>query len=362
MEIERLRQVADAHSHSTVQEVQEVQRQMEASTRELEAHKSKRLTARSEMIGLAQTLERAQTEGEELRQFLQYSLSPIVFDQISGIEALLTNLEATSSQLASKRSVRLQTQASDFMGRRLRSEKNGIHGDHDLVDGNDPNSLSSSGSSNTSNSSMVSLAGNSRNLGGSKGSNGNNGSGNGRYVGGSAASLASLGEAMTQAETLRRELERAQAGVMLLGQAMERLTDVVRQDSRCCGGLTDIMRELVGASPVSSALGRATGRHPAGGNSGYAVLGRNSPGASLSSSSSSSSVFNKLTKSAKGNFSIDGDEDKWRALIVFSSSLHFLTLLLFSIYTNNTHIFLLSFFFPCLKLKAIFYFFYSIAL
>lgn len=48
----------------------------------MEAHKAKRLAARSEMINLAKTLERAQSDGDEVKAQLQFVLSPIVTEQV----------------------------------------------------------------------------------------------------------------------------------------------------------------------------------------------------------------------------------------------------------------------------------------
>jgi len=52
------------------------------SGRELEEYKAKRLVARNEMIGAAQALERAHKEGSEMKQFIQYSLAPLVSEQV----------------------------------------------------------------------------------------------------------------------------------------------------------------------------------------------------------------------------------------------------------------------------------------
>ena len=67
---------------ASAEEVQAAHKRVEMSGRELEEYKAKRLVARNEMIGAAQALERAHKEGSEMKQFIQYSLAPLVSEQV----------------------------------------------------------------------------------------------------------------------------------------------------------------------------------------------------------------------------------------------------------------------------------------
>jgi hypothetical protein len=92
-EISRLQSIIDYHSQATAEEVQEAYRKMELTGKELESHKAKRLAARNEMIGIAQALERAHKEGHEMKAFIQYTLAPVVFEQV-----LTETVTATSTE------------------------------------------------------------------------------------------------------------------------------------------------------------------------------------------------------------------------------------------------------------------------
>jgi len=262
-EIRLLQLKVDEHSRSSEQEVLEALQKVEMSTKELESHKSKRLAARSEMIGLAQTLEKAQAEGEELKQFLQYSLSPLVFEQITGLEQVLMSLENANTQLSSKRSVRIQTRANDFFSRKFRKSTRNFSTEGDALpslgvpEGGGSVDLTEEGkSSPTSSSASVANAFRSSsstsrtqhrplNIGIGRG-------GGGTRPSNMTGQSSSIGDALQQAESLRRELERMQAGITILTQAMDRLMEVVRVDTRCCGVFTDICRDLFAGSSSSN--------------------------------------------------------------------------------------------------------------
>ena len=114
-----LRQQLDRHTQASAEEVLAARKKVEVSGIELEGYKAKRLVARNEMIGAAQALERSHKEGSEMKQFLQYSLAPLVFEQVSALELLLSAVEFASSQLSAKRTVRLHNTAHEFLSRRL---------------------------------------------------------------------------------------------------------------------------------------------------------------------------------------------------------------------------------------------------
>ena len=59
-------------------------------------------------------------------------------------------------------------------------------------------------------------------------------------------------DGMEQALILKGELDRVLSGVKLLGDTVDRLTDIVRSDSRCCGGAFDtIWMNLLGSNSWS---------------------------------------------------------------------------------------------------------------
>lgn len=110
-EIRHLLLQVDLASQSNVEEVTATRQLIQESMKEMEAHKAKRLAARSEMINLAkvrnyswmppldfiwfltyvlfhitkQTLERAQSDGDEVKAQVQFVLTPIVSDQVSAL-------------------------------------------------------------------------------------------------------------------------------------------------------------------------------------------------------------------------------------------------------------------------------------
>jgi hypothetical protein len=62
----------------------------------------------------------------------------------------------------------------------------------------------------------------------------------------------STSEGLEQAEVLKSELDRVNSGISLLGQSMERLHDVIRLDSRCCGSVIDTISIIIGMSSAPS--------------------------------------------------------------------------------------------------------------
>jgi hypothetical protein len=82
MEIQNLTLQVEIASKSSMEEVNETRQKIEESLRELEAHKTKRLAARNEMISLAKALEKAELEGKEMKSSIQYNLSPLISEQV----------------------------------------------------------------------------------------------------------------------------------------------------------------------------------------------------------------------------------------------------------------------------------------
>ena len=53
--------------------------------------------------------------------------------------------------------------------------------------------------------------------------------------------ISGLGDAMELAQNLYNEMNRMRAGIVLLTQSLERLHETVRLDTKCCGGLYELM-------------------------------------------------------------------------------------------------------------------------
>ncbi len=81
-DIEQLQLQVEIASKSSLEEVNETRLKIEESLRELESHKSKRLAARNEMIHLAKALEKAESEGKEIKTNVQYTIAPIIYEQV----------------------------------------------------------------------------------------------------------------------------------------------------------------------------------------------------------------------------------------------------------------------------------------
>ena len=117
-----------------------------------------------------------------------------------------------------------------------------------LVSQASTSSSSSSSSSNSSSSSAHGAMGKIRG-GGPTGIGGGSGGGVGGSGSGSNTTahgaVSSISDAKEQAEILRLELDRLQTGITLLGQSLDRLGEVVRVDTHCCGGLFDAITSSV---------------------------------------------------------------------------------------------------------------------
>lgn len=150
-------------------------------------------------------------------------------------------MEQVAGQLSNKRTVRLQTKANDFLRKRFQRSSSGSSG--------------SGGSGSGSSPGGISLSSIRASSGGGKGRPGTLGGAGG--MGTTSSSVISLLEAKEQAEILRMELERVQAGVTLLSQSLDKLTEIVRMDTRCCGGIFDIISSSLG--PATSVAGSSSG-------------------------------------------------------------------------------------------------------
>lgn len=281
-----LKRLEDAKM-STTEEVREAQRQFEEVQREAEAHKSKRITARNEMISLAQALEKAQSEAEEMQSFFQYTLVPLAYDQVTGLETALHSLETASSLVASKRSVQLKSGANSFMQKRLKGRQGGTIGSRGRSSSKNRSRTSSDSAgastfdecddSVCSEHELVQPPSFHKEKVADRAEENENGPGlnsggavaclPGSIAGSSFNSIlgkgsmhiAGISDAMDHAFMLKIELDRLGTGIILLNQSLDRLHEVIRLDRTCCGGVSDLLAALSSGSGVVATAGRSYG-------------------------------------------------------------------------------------------------------
>ena len=280
-ENEAIQHQLDQHAATSAEEVLAARMKVELSGRELEEYKAKRLVARNEMIGAAHALERAQKEGAEMKQFIQYSLAPLVFEQVSALEMLLSAVEYSSSQLSAKRMIQLHNTATDFLARRLgdgdaRRHADGLAGasDHSST-ALGPLALRVGDGSNDSQEDLKGSFPGGGTLGGTLGGTVASGETGKQFSHPRSAGAppSPFTEALEQAEVLRRELTKVHAGLALLSGSVERLGDVINVDTRCCGGMFQLFSSTVGGTIEGRIRGSIVGRTLASHSGGVARVG-----------------------------------------------------------------------------------------
>jgi len=164
----------------------------------------------------------------------------MVYEQISGIESLITNLEQVNSQLSSKRTVRLNESLSKQFSN-SHSRGGGASFSKSNININRMSTLGGSESSNirkydldmtvdefgegksspkgltgdfSTRSSRSKSSGNTTNTSSSIGSNSSSSTSSNSSSGSKA--IGSLGDALFQADSLKKEIERALAGITLV--------------------------------------------------------------------------------------------------------------------------------------------------
>jgi chromosome segregation ATPase len=199
-EIERLRMEMQLKSNADSSMIVDIQNRLRTASLETEEHKSKRLAARQEMIMMAGSLEKFQSEAQELQNFLQFSVLPSIVEQVLGLEHSLVSLENATSQIASKKMMKLKTKTSQLLSKRaIRADQGTRQGGEFVRRGE------------------TALTPGQKRITSQKNSGG------------------PLGEAMDQAVSARSELDRVAIGITLLGQSLDRLHEIVHVDTRCCG-------------------------------------------------------------------------------------------------------------------------------
>lgn len=295
-EIQSLIQQVEFATRSSVSEVTETRVRIEESMKEMEAHKAKRLAARNEMIGLAKSLERAQADGEEIKSTVQYGLTPIVYEQIAMLEALVTNIEMVAFHMTSKDR---HTALTAPVG----PSTNPMNG--------------SSGTSRTGRQGSVDMM-----------------EPGGKASHRSSSNINSISDALVQVESLRLDLDRVMMGLTLMTLSVEKLVDIVTAPPpSLCGGIFDVlllgatgappgaMVPSVGSYTTSREGGSdAARRSPANGrNSGAKKIGSQALDALFNAkkkkqgyhniSASSHSVTDSPAHGHSGFFSIEGSRD-----------------------------------------------------
>ena len=253
-EIGRLKELLENSNKNTQAEMQEALRQVNTASNEAEQHKNKRLQARNETIHLVQALEKAQGEADQVQAFLQRDLMPMAYEQVSGIENALMSLETAVGLLSSKKMVKFHSKAHDFIEKRLKTSRK-KRGDRAslLADGTENSSCGSESSSSIDIGQRIprdSTAAVSSPIGGGDASVLTPLS---QMVSTRASDVPStlskadrrhisgLGDAMELAQNLYAEMARMRAGIILVTQSLERLHETVRLDTKCCGGVYELI-------------------------------------------------------------------------------------------------------------------------
>ena len=224
-EIFKLNEAMSNQKEVIEQELLNAIREKAESAQEMEEHKTKRLAARTETIQVAQALETAQRECLELNNYLRYTLMPMVFEEITGIETALASLEMAIARLSSKKITKLKVRAG-------------------LVSGDNRNTVASTVSNSIHQLSSTHTGFPSQSSHGK---------------GGKSTQCSIVAGAVQQADQLKLELERAKTGIELINHSVERLMDAVHKDSLCCGGVCDGLWRLLHLSSGSASSGDSAG-------------------------------------------------------------------------------------------------------
>lgn len=247
-EINRLKAIVTDYSQSAEDQVKQSRDKVAAALLETEQHKQKRLAARNEMISLSETLERTQLEVSNLQTFLQQTLTPLVYEQVSSLQLILTSVDTTTELMNARRAKLIQNRAREFLIKRFNRRRGGgsdgqvdtaldisLRGDAadevELVELFEDSGTAEAGDGDIT-SGSTGRGGGKRGNSYEDTSTSTTGS---MKIGSSseASKLKSLSEAMKTAESLKFELDRVQAGLVLLGQSVERLSDGIVLDNTC---------------------------------------------------------------------------------------------------------------------------------
>jgi hypothetical protein len=215
-------------------------------------------------------LEKAETEGKEIKTNVQYTLVPMINDQIGLIETLLTHIEMVAFHLTSSKKGNtaiqshlplhshhstasteafLSTTPGSGFASRLRGGSTGEINFKDLID------FQSSNNGNINNNTPFRQQLQQEYLqqqGGISSQNNSihNPNTSNSALAGKAAGLSSITEALNLIESLRMDVEKMQMGIQLLTLSVTKLMDIVTTQPVCCAGLFDFL----GVTPPASLL------------------------------------------------------------------------------------------------------------
>ena len=216
------------------------------------------------LLYFSQTLERAQSDGDEVKAQVQFVLTPIVTEQVTRLENLVRDLEKVSFHLTSRKQTTALSGYSSHSQHPAHlsssaSSSSGAGGTSNPL----ANSNSGDASSSTNYTAYHSGSGvqpSSRNKTPAKRTNSIRNlieftPGVARPadedVGGelvpedvptrSKNDFTSITDALVQIEALRQELERVQMGLTLMCFSVEKLMDIVRTEPACCPSIFDFL-------------------------------------------------------------------------------------------------------------------------
>jgi len=202
-ETETLQNQISYYEKQNTKTLQQAEEKMMQSNQEVSEHKSKRLAARSEMIGLAQAMEKAQQECSLLQDYIAHSLVPIALEQVAGLESAVRNVESATSLIHKKKSMMIQKKASNLLTKSYPLDDTAL----DVSGHPISKQVAEEGDFNKSSSQKY----------------------------------------MEKVKYLESEMERVRGGVKLLSRSVERLNEAIVFDSRCCGGFFDTISYLLGS-------------------------------------------------------------------------------------------------------------------
>lgn len=177
---------------------------------------------------MAQSLEQVQKDNDVLKALFQYTFHPIVNESIILLEDMLLVVEASYNKLSSKTSTKIQAKTNDF-SKKFRNAKNimktgGIvrsnSMDIDFDDGTDLLLTNSFDRKQNITKSVYTPPAIDKK----------------QSLKQSGTGISIMQESVEQANKLKNELEKILAGITLLDQGVERLGEIVDDDtkSRCC--------------------------------------------------------------------------------------------------------------------------------
>jgi hypothetical protein len=198
-----------------------------------------------------------QSDLSDLRDYIRYTLIPLVFDQVasrlfplsyplsvatslslsldlltkvSGVETALQHIEMVSNMILAKRLIKTHLKAKTIPVPRPHPEIE--------MNSSSPERNGTPPQGSDSDKSPTAVGG---------------------AVGGGGAKKKKESDGMEQALILKGELDRVLSGVKLLGDTVDRLNEIVRSDSRCCSGAFDtIWLSLIGPSSLGGGGGNGT--------------------------------------------------------------------------------------------------------